>query len=78
MARTSPLPSHRFLIMNNVTNWLAGIFLFLVLVMFIAVWTVTYTIRRDCQHPYHRELKLFSYWVNIQSGSTQKECPASL
>jgi len=74
--RANPLPSHSFLLINRATNWLAGIFLFVLLVVFIAVWTVTYTIRRDCQHPYNRNIKVFGYWLQVDAGSTKKECPS--
>lgn len=69
-------PTHGWLIGNNVMRWLASLFILVLLILFIIVWTVTYTIRRDCQHPYHRDLKLAGYWLHIQAGSTKHDCPA--
>lgn len=68
-------PTHGWLISNRFLRWCAWAFLALVLVTFIAVYTITYTLRRDCTDVYDRTLKFPGYWLHIEAGSTKSECP---
>jgi hypothetical protein len=54
---------------------MAWAFLIVFIVAFIAAWTITYSIRRNCNDWYKRDLGIFSYWVHIEIGSNQKGCP---
>lgn len=71
----SAQPTHGWLIGNRLLRWFAGLFLLFLFVWFVAIWTVTYAIRRDCQQPYDRDLKLFGYWISVKAGSTKDGCP---
>jgi hypothetical protein len=55
-------------------RWLALAFVLSVLIIFIAMWTVRYSINRDCQNPYQRNIKVFGYWIRIGAGSTKTGC----
>lgn len=68
-------PTHGWLIGNRIIRKLAWAFILLVLFMVIAISTITYAIRRDCQHPYNRDIKLFSYWLYVEAGSNEPGCP---
>lgn len=68
-------PTHGWLIGNRIIRKLAWAFIIIVLFMSFWVAMVTYTIRRDCNDPYHRRLKMFGYWFVIDAGSTKTGCP---
>lgn len=71
----SNAPSHTWLAGNRVMRGLAYAFIFSVLLVGISVWTVRYSVERDCQNYYKRDILVFSSWVHIESGSTKKDCP---
>jgi hypothetical protein len=50
------------------------LFLLVLFVVFMVLVSVTYGIRRDCNKPYDRDLKLFGYWVHIDAGRTKSGC----
>jgi hypothetical protein len=68
-------PTHGWLIGNRALRWLAGGFIFFTLITVMVVMTITYAIRRDCNNPYHRDLKIAGYWIHIQAGSNDLSCP---
>lgn len=73
MARTSS-DTHTALLLNKITNYLAVAFVIVLLVVFVSVYTIRYSIRRDCNDPYRRDIKLFGYWLHVESGSTKDGC----
>jgi hypothetical protein len=73
MSRTSS-DTHTALLLNRLTNYLAGAFVFLLLITILFVYGVTYSIQRDCNNPYGRNLKLFGWWITIHAGSTKQDC----
>lgn len=68
-------PTHTWLAMNKLMRYLAWAFIVVFTISFIAIWTVTYSIRRDCVDYYDRNLNLGQYWVTVQIGSTKPGCP---
>lgn len=69
------LPSHSWLFFNRARDYLAWLFVGLVLFSFIVIWTITYTIRRDCTDVYNRRLSLGNYWLQVNAGSNKEGCP---
>lgn len=69
------LPTHTFLLINRVSRWLASILIVLVVITFIAFWTIRYSLQRNCYDVYERSLNIGNHWVNIEAGSNQPECP---
>lgn len=75
MSRHDAAPTHGWLISSRINKWLALGFIVLMLAAFIAVFTITYSIRRDCRNYYKRNIKLAGYWLHITAGSTTDGCP---
>lgn len=75
MRKQATAPTHGWLISNRILRFFAWCFLIIFAVVFIAVWTITYTIRRDCSRPYNRDIKVAGYWLHVDAGSTAAECP---
>lgn len=69
-----PLPTHSGLAFNKLRDYLAYAFIFMSLVVFITLWTITYSIRRDCQRPYDRHFRILGYWAEVRIGSGKDEC----
>lgn len=74
MSKHDSAPTHGWVIGSQVNKWLALLFIINLLFWFIAFWTITYSVRRDCTNPYHRQIKAFSYWAVINIGSGKAEC----
>jgi hypothetical protein len=68
------LPSHRWLVGQDIMRTFAWLFIISSLVTFITLWSIAYSIRRDCRSPYRRNMKLFGYWIHIDAGSTKDGC----
>lgn len=68
-------PTHGWLIGNRIIRKLAWAFIIVVLLFSFWAAMVTYAIRRDCQQPYTRNVKLFGYWMHVEAGSTKLNCP---
>jgi hypothetical protein len=75
MSRRDAAPTHGWVISSKINKWLALAFIISLLVVFVTIWTVAYSIRRDCTDVYKRDLKAGKYWLHIESGSTKLECP---
>lgn len=75
MSRHDSAPTHGWVISSRINKWLALIFMVLLLVTFIAVWTVRYGIERDCSDIYKRDLTAGGYWLHFEVGSTKSTCP---
>jgi hypothetical protein len=75
MSRHDSAPTHSWVITSRINKWLAAIFLFCLLIVFITIWTLTYTIRRDCTDVYRRDFEVAGYWLHVDAGSTRPECP---
>lgn len=69
-----PLPSHRGLAFNKLRDYLAYAFIIILLIFFIAFWSIRYAISRDCSKPYDRHLKIGKHWVIVRAGSTANGC----
>lgn len=69
------LLSHRWLFFNRLRDYIAWISSALLIIVLIAAWTIKYTVDRNCNDPYTRDIKLFSYWINLNVGSTDPGCP---
>lgn len=68
-------PTHGWVVGNRLLRWLATAFIIFSLIVFVLLFAITYTIRRDCTNPYRRDLKIVGYWVHIQAGSNSPSCP---
>lgn len=75
MSRRNSAPTHSWVISSTINKWLALAFIVSILFWGIAIWTVTYTLRRECNDVYKRDIKTFGYWLHIEAGSTDMECP---
>lgn len=75
LRRKAQAPTHGWLIGNQIIRKFAWAFIILVLLSSFWVGMVTYAIRRDCQQPYTRNIKLFGYWMHLEAGSTKLNCP---
>lgn len=73
--RAEHLPSHTWLFFNKLRDWLAVIFVMVLLIIFIACWTIRYSINRDCTEPYKRNSIVLGYWIHVSAGSTEINCP---
>ena len=75
--KNKPLPSHSWLFFNKLTNYFAVAFLLLAFVIFLVLWTISYTIRRDCYNPYDRSFEIGNYWIGVKAGSLKDGCPVN-
>ena len=75
MRRSDHSPTHGWLITNKLLRLLAGAFIISSVIIFIFVWTIRYSIDRDCSNPYERDVQISHYWISIKAGSTQEGCP---
>ncbi len=62
---------------SKLLTYAAWAFIILSFIYIMHLWTVTYTLRQDCNNVYSRDIKLFGYWQHIEIGSTKDGCPQS-
>lgn len=75
MSRHDASPTYGWVLGSKITKWLSWLFIAVLFVAFVSVWTVTYTVRRNCSDVYTRNMKVAGYWLHIQAGSTKDGCP---
>lgn len=75
MSRRNSAPTHGWVISSTINKWLALAFMLSLLFWGIAIWTITYTLRRDCSDVYDRDIKVAGYWLHVEAGSTAPDCP---
>lgn len=75
MSKKDAAPTIGWVISSKITRWLAWCFVLSLLVIFISLWTVRYSINRDCRDYYTRDINVFGYWITIQAGSSKTGCP---
>ncbi len=75
MSRRNSAPTHGWIISSQINKYLAALFVLSLLVWFIAIWTVRYSLDKDCSDLYDRRINVFGYWIVIQAGSTKDRCP---
>lgn len=75
MSKRDSAPTIGWVVSSQINKYLALIFMISLLIWGIAIWTVTYTLRRDCTDVYKRDVEAFGYWLRVEAGSTKKECP---
>jgi hypothetical protein len=75
MSKHDAAPTFGWVLGSKITKWLSMLFVFTAFIVFLAVWTVTYTVRRDCSDVYTRNVGAFGYWLHVQAGSTKAGCP---
>lgn len=70
-----PLPSHRFLFFNKLRDWIAYISIAFLVFVILCAMVIRYSVKRDCENYYRRDLRIFGYWININVGSADEGCP---
>jgi len=75
MSKRDSAPTHGWVISSQINKWLAFILIVSLLLWGVTIWTIAYTIRRDCQDVYKRDIKVSNYWLHIEAGSTKLGCP---
>lgn len=73
--RDSALPKHSWLFFNRLRDYMAYAFIVLFIISFVAVYTIRYSLKKDCSDIYKRDVKIFSYWIHVESGSLKDGCP---
>jgi hypothetical protein len=69
-------PTHGWLISNAILRYFAYAFLIVVVIFLITVATIRGVVEHDCSNYYKRDLKIFSYWIHVEVGSTKDSCPS--
>lgn len=77
MSKHDSAPTYSWVFGSKLTKWLASIFILLLLASFIAVWTIRYSLARDCHDVYERKLSTPGHWIVIMAGSKEPGCPQS-
>lgn len=75
MSKRDSAPTYGWVATSSLNRWLARIFVAVILISFIAAWSIKYSLDRDCTNLYKRELKVLGYWVDVRAGSNDKGCP---
>lgn len=75
MSKHDSAPTHSWVIGSHINKWLALAFMIVFLLVFFFTMLITYTIRRDCNDVYVRDLAGAGYWLHIEIGSTKPGCP---
>jgi sterol desaturase/sphingolipid hydroxylase (fatty acid hydroxylase superfamily) len=78
MGKRDSAPTYSWVFLSQVNKWLALAFILLIIVVLIIVFIIRAVIAHDC-HDYHdyykRDIKVPGYWIHLDVGSTDKECP---
>lgn len=69
------MPSHGWMVANKLRDYLAWIFLAILFLLVIIIAQIRYGIVRDCDDIYDRTFETRSYWITVQAGSMEPECP---
>ncbi len=75
MSKTNSSPTFGWVAASHVYRVLALTFLFVLLIIFIAGWTIRYSLEKDCQDYYKRDISVLGYWIHVESGSNKNDCP---
>ena len=74
----NPLPTHRFLFIDNFTTKFAKFIMYVFLLFVIAMIAILYAVDRDCTNPDRRNFSLAGkFWIDTNIGSTKEGCTQS-
>jgi len=76
MARKSHSPTHLWLMGNTVLRVFGWLFLTVLVICSIIVFSIISSLKRDCDPAYKESIGLFDYNFKLIVSSSKKGCPS--
>lgn len=61
--------------MSTINKWVVLVSMVILLIIGSGLYVVWIQLKEDCSNVFERDVKVSSYWLHIEAGSTLAECP---
>lgn len=75
MSKRNSAPTIGWVIMSTINKWVVLISMVILLVVVSGIYVVYSQLEKECSDVFTRDVKVSSYWLHIEAGSSLTGCP---
>ena len=75
MGKRDSAPTLGWVIVSKINKWIVILAMIILFVSACGLYVVWSQLREDCSDVYRSDMKVGSYWLHFEAGSTRSGCP---